>query len=596
MQNALNRLREIWQNTSKANQTLLVAIVGVAALVGIGFLYWASSPDYQTLVSNASPANAGRITALLDQKKINYRIVNEGTIQVPAAEAARLRMSLATEGLLEANTGGEQILAQTGPMTTADIEQENIRRAHEAELEKSIRTLDPVSNARVHLAAGSQDAFVDPEKKEASASIIVHLKPGHELAKDNVNAIVSLVQSAYTNLNRKNINLVDGDGHLLFNGAEMSSGLASVDDRQSMERSRATELTSLIRQQLAPALGADKFQVAVRVRLNLDRESEQKRTPTPGVKLSTVGTDETLTGSQLSVQRPPSGTAPNLGGAPGNPTVTPPAGGPGGTTTYSQITGQDGNPGKYSKNDSSTTYQVGETVTSVVKAAGEAKTVSVSVLLDSDKVSQAQADTIQAQVDNLVKGETDVAQANVKVDRFKFDNSAVLKEKQEQDVAAATERKNRILGYAVPFGLMLIMLAILARSLRRHVPKSGQLALGGSGGIGGVPGIGGMAGLGGLQPALAGAGYAGGYAAGGGLNMLVGEEGGLVPGMSVEDALDAEGKIIPIRQGETIHTYEVITEQFDSNLESILHLARSKPEMVARLVKSWIVEDQTRKM
>ena len=171
------------RTTSRANQTLLIAIVGVAAMVGIGFLYWASTPDYQTLVANSSPSNAGKITAMLDQKKINYRIVNEGTIQVPASEAPKLRMSLATEGLLEANTGGEAFLAQTGPMTTADVEQENIRRAHEAELEKSIRTLDPVSNARVHLAAGSQDAFVDPEKKEASASIIVHLQPGHELIR-----------------------------------------------------------------------------------------------------------------------------------------------------------------------------------------------------------------------------------------------------------------------------------------------------------------------------------------------------------------------------------------------------------------------------
>ena len=47
--------------------------------------------------------------------------------------------------------------------------------------------------------------------------------------------------------------------------------------------------------------------------------------------------------------------------------------------------------------------------------------------------------------------------------------------------------------------------------------------------------------------------------------------------------------------GVQIHTYEVITEQFDANLESILHFSRSKPEMVARLVKSWIVEDTSRK-
>lgn len=594
MQNALNRLRDVWLNTSRANQTLLIAIVGIAALVGIGFVYWASTPDYQTLVSNASAASAGKITAMLDQQKVNYKIVNEGTIQVPAAEAAKLRMKLAQDGLLESGSGGDAILDSTNIMMTDAVEKEKIRRAHEGEMEKSIRTLEPVSEARVHLATGSQDAFVDPDKKEASASIIVHLKPGHELSKENVNAIVSLVQSGYQNLSRKNINLVTGEGHLLFNGAEMSSGTSSSEERQSQERQAATDLTALIRAQLMP-LGQDRFQVAVRVKLNLDRENTSKRTPLPGVKVSTTNAEETLSGEKLSVNRPTPGLGSNVNGGPNAPTTPVPgvanAGGANnGPNTYEARTGGDGQPGKYSNSTTSSTIQPGEEVTNVVKSPGETKQVSVSVLLDADKVTLEQAAVVKQQVQNIVNGEvaSSANPPNVVVDRFKFDNSAALKEKQDQEVAAAAERTNRIVGYAVPFGLMVMMLVILARSLRRHGPRAGQLALagGGMGSMGGIPGMGNM---GGMQPALAGAAYGSGYTGGGGLNMLVGDE--VIQGMSVEEALDAEGRIIPISKGDNIHTYEVISEQFDSNLESILHLARSKPEMVARLVKSWIVEE-----
>ena len=235
--------------------------------------------------------------------------------------------------------------------------------------------------------------------------------------------------------------------------------------------------------------------------------------------------------------------------APTNPTTPPgtPAATSGGNTTYRSNTATDGQPSKYSKSDTSAQYQVGETVTNVVKAPGEAKQVSVSVLLDADKVSKDQEETIRGQVENLVKAETDVAASNVKVDRFKFDTSGLVKEKAEQDAAAYTERTNRILGYAVPFGLMLIMLrswpaASPARAAEWQAGAGGLGRYGGIGGVGGIGGMAGMGGMGGMQPALAGAGYAGGYAGGGSLNMMVGDDGVLIPGMNVEDAIDAEGR------------------------------------------------------
>ena len=83
MQNALNRLRDLWQNTSRANQTLLIAIAGIASLVGVGFLYWASSPDYQSLVTTAA-AMAGLYAGALAVKAS----ADEGK-PAPAGEKAK---------------------------------------------------------------------------------------------------------------------------------------------------------------------------------------------------------------------------------------------------------------------------------------------------------------------------------------------------------------------------------------------------------------------------------------------------------------------------------------------------------------------------
>jgi len=118
--------------------------------------------------------------------------------------------------------------------------------------------------------------------------------------------------------------------------------------------------------------------------------------------------------------------------------------------------------------------------------------------------------------------------------------------------------------------LMLLMLFILAKALKRPAP-AGALAL---------------AGANGMTPALAGMGADGGS----GLNVLVGDD--ALNGVSVEQALNGgTGKIIPMGSELEDHTFGVIAEQFDENLESILHLAKSKPETVALLVKSWMMTE-----
>jgi flagellar biosynthesis/type III secretory pathway M-ring protein FliF/YscJ len=77
---------------------------------------------------------------------------------------------------------------------------------------------------------------------------------------------------------------------------------------------------------------------------------------------------------------------------------------------------------------------------------------------------------------------------------------------------------------------------------------------------------------------------------GGQLDMMVGE--GDPSGMRVGDALAGGSQVLALAPEEQVHTYEVIAEAFDSNLESILHLAKSKPETVAVLIKSWTTEEK----
>jgi flagellar M-ring protein FliF len=563
--NGLERLRELWQNTSKPNQMMLVGAVVASLVAGIVFVYWAGTPDYAPLVANASPSDASTIVNQLKDKKVPYRIDPNGTIEVPSNQRDELRMTLAGQGLLNTGSLGYGVLAQGQMGETQAMEQVRIRRAHEGELEKAIQSLDPVQSATVHFADADPNPFVQEEQQKASASILVHVKPGHELTKENVHSIVSLVKSGYSNLSDKNITLVDGDGRLCWDGARQADGVVGSDERHAQERRFEDDLSFKIQTHIKNTVGSGKSSVIVRAGLNLDKQTEKKTEVTPGQKTSRQVAEETLTGGSVNA---PQG-APGLG--------SNGAGGNGGPTTYGNNAGrQVSADGKYTNSTVTETTVPGSTETHTVKAPGEVKYVYAAVSLDKS-VPPETAAVLKSEIETIIGMDPNAPNNNVKVsvDTVSFDKSVQEAAKKATQAAPSSDLMNKLLNYGLPIFVMFVMLFILSRSLKRPAGQGGTLMLpAGSG----------------MRPAIAG--MSPGGQAGGELNMMVGDQ--MSDALILPESAPMGTKIIPVGSGQTVHTYEVIQEAFDANLESISHLARSKPEMVAQLIKSWMSEERRR--
>jgi flagellar M-ring protein FliF len=559
MQDALGRIKQLWQDTSRPNQIMIAAAAVAALVVAIGFVYWASAPEYATLVSNASPENANKIINQLKEKKVAYRASN-GSIEVPAAQKDELLMELAGTGVLEPGSAGWGVLEKAPFGQTQAMEQETIRHAHEVMMEQTISKLAPVASATVHFTDGDKNELFDPSKKEGTANVTVRVKPGHELTKDNVRSIVALLQSGYANIPSSSIFVVDGEGNLRWNGAEQADGLSNSDERQVQEARKAEELTRKIQAHIDRIAGPGKSTVLVRATLNLDKRKIAEHAVLAGQATSKTTTEETLTGGAMGSRGLPGqpGLASNANGA------TPP--------TYAATNGVDANGGKYSSTTSTVSTTPGTRETNTVEAPGELKTAAVIVTLDKT-INPETVATLKQQIPLLMGDDPANPNPNIRVsvETADFDRSAVAADAKAAKDAAAAERTSQILAYAVPLGIMLLMLFVLSRALKRPLPQ-GALAL---------------AGANGMQPALAGAG------AGGGLNMVVGDD--IPAGTNVEDALSGgSGGIVALEGEPQDHSFAVIAEQFDANLESILHLAKSKPETVASLVKSWMITEDKR--
>ncbi|HMH61940.1 MAG TPA: flagellar basal-body MS-ring/collar protein FliF, partial [Bradyrhizobium sp.] len=217
----------------------LMAMVAVtAALIGFfGFVIMrVTTPQMTTLFTDLSTEDSSGIIKDLERQAIPFELRNDGAvIMVPKDKVTRLRMKLAEGGLPKGGGVGYEIFDKSDTLgATSFVQNINHLRALEGELSRTIRAIDRVQAARVHLVLPERPLF-SRETPEPSASIVVRVRGA--LDAPQIRAVRHLVASAVNGLKPERVSIVDESGRLLANGATTDSGVASSDERQaSFER------------------------------------------------------------------------------------------------------------------------------------------------------------------------------------------------------------------------------------------------------------------------------------------------------------------------------------------------------------------------
>ena len=137
-------------------------------------------------------------------------------------------MKLAEGGLPKGGGVGYEIFDKSDALgATSFVQNINHLRALEGELSRTIRAIDRVQQARVHLVLPERPLF-SREKAEPSASIV--LKVRGTLEAQQVRAIRHLIASAVNGLKPQRVSVVDETGRLLADG--------SADDARRRHRRR----------------------------------------------------------------------------------------------------------------------------------------------------------------------------------------------------------------------------------------------------------------------------------------------------------------------------------------------------------------------
>lgn len=339
---------------------IVVTAVAVAAMT-LGFSRWRQDTNFVPLFTGMAAEDAGAVMQRLKEGTIEYRL-KEGdgtTILVPSEHLAEVRLQMAGAGLPKSGRAGFELFDRTNLGTTDFAEHINYARAIEGELERSIRYIREVDQARVHLTFPKDSVFVE-SKQPAKASVLLQLKRGARISHQNVVAICHLVSSAVEGLTPDAVSIVDASGTLLSKpkrqGLEADMPDAAAEYREKLER----DMLGKIHTTLEPLLGADRFRASVAVECDLTsgEEREEKYDPEQTVMLTSTRTEESSGGS---------GTA---GGVPGTASSLPRPAKPGSGGSSS------------TRRSESISYQPSKLVRHTRIPQGAVKRVSVALLID----------------------------------------------------------------------------------------------------------------------------------------------------------------------------------------------------------------------
>jgi flagellar M-ring protein FliF len=326
-----------------------------------------TAPAMTTLFTDLNLADSTNIVRELDQRGIKYEMRTDGgTIMVPKDQVLRLRMDLASKGMPQGGGIGYEIFDKGDSMTaTSFVQNINQLRALEGELARTIRALDRVQNARVHLALPERQLF-QRDKKEARASIV--LKVRGELDPGQVRAIRHLTASAVEGLKPERVSIVDEAGRLLADGAAETNDVAAVasEKQAGFERRVRQQVEDIV----ASVVGRGRARVQVSADMDFNRVQQTQESFDPESRV--VRSTQTRNENNLSndAREGQVSVANELPGAGQNNT--------------------NGNAREASqKNEETINYEISKTVRTETIEGGRVRRLSVAVLVDGSYAKAA---------------------------------------------------------------------------------------------------------------------------------------------------------------------------------------------------------------
>src|SRR5256885_117648 len=214
--------------------------------------------DYKTLYSGMAPADAQSVGQKLAAQNITYQISPDGTaILVKSDELDKARLEVASQGPISSGRMGFELFDKPNWSGSDFSEKVNYQRALEAELERTIWTMNGVEAVRVDLVLPRESLFSEREHP-AKAAVVLKLR-GARMNDAVTGSVSNLVSSAWEDLSPQNVTVVTTDGQMPSAGHAHGPGAAMTNE--DLE----TALAERVVQTLTPLVGAEHVKSSVTI-------------------------------------------------------------------------------------------------------------------------------------------------------------------------------------------------------------------------------------------------------------------------------------------------------------------------------------------
>ncbi len=311
----MNNILQSIKNMSPSKIASIAAIMIFLISFFVYVIVQIGAKEYSVLYTDLDMEDAKQITARLDTFNIKYQLAKNGTeVLVPTDEVNKMRVETADIAVYSkgSNVGYEVFDKSDTLGATNFVQNVNLLRALEGELARTIRTVDNIRSARVHLVMPKRELF-SREEQTPSASVVIKTKEG-ALSLQNIQSIQKIVAAAVPKLDVKNVAIVDSNGNLLTEFNEEQNDIVKNANKDKMRIDQERKMAQKIQQLLEKTLGAGKVQAQVNIEMDFDEivTNEEIYDPDSQVVRSTAtiseqGVSTTQDGTVTVAQNIPNG-------------------------------------------------------------------------------------------------------------------------------------------------------------------------------------------------------------------------------------------------------------------------------------------------
>ncbi|MGB9117178.1 flagellar basal-body MS-ring/collar protein FliF [Bradyrhizobium sp.] len=464
MQSLVSFLRGLGASRLMAMVAVTTALLGFFAFV----IMRVTTPQMTTLFTDLSIEDSSAVIKDLERQAIPFEIRNDGAvIMVPKDKVTRLRMKLAEGGLPKGGGVGYEIFDKSDALgTTSFVQNINHLRALEGELARTIRAIDRVQAARVHLVLPERPLF-SRETPEPSASIVVRVRGA--LEPQQIRAIRHLVASAVNGLKPQRVSIIDEAGQLLADGASGATDNAIGDERRAgFEKRMRNEIEAIVSSVVGT--GRARVQLSADFDYNKITQTSDRFDPEGRVLRSSQTREES------------SATAENNG------QVTVGNELPGSQQNNNAPAARD----QSKKTEETNNYEISRTTKTEVTEAGRVNRISVAVLVDgsyskNEKGEMVYQDRSKEQLDRIAS----LVRSAIGFDQKRGDQVEVVNLRfAEAPIVAPLAEPTGLFGmlqftkddvmYVIELGVMmllgLVVLFMVIRPLVKRILASEEIA------------------------------------------------------------------------------------------------------------------------